>query len=1061
MFVHLHTHSHYSLLDGLAKIDELIEAAIKDKMSSLALTDHGVLYGAIEFYKKAHEAGIKPIIGSEVYLAPRSRFDKQTKIDSGAYHLVLLAKNEIGYKNLIQLVTLAHLEGFYYRPRIDFELLKKYHQGLIALTACLQGEIPRLIIENQLEKAEKKIISYRELFGDDFYLEIQHHPGIPEQKKANQVLVNFSKKYNLPLAATNDIHYVKKEDAEVQDILLCLQTKKKKKDKDRLSMLADDFSFRSSKEMIAAFKDLPEALENTEKIASLCNLEIKLGEYQLPHYPLPQEVSPEEYLEKLSQEKFSSRYPEKNKEALKRLAYELEVIERTGFASYFLTVYDFVNWAKEKKIVKGPGRGSAAGSIVSYILGITDIDPLKYNLIFERFLNPDRAMPDIDLDFADTRRDEVFEYIRGKYGRDYVAQIITFGTMAPRAAIRDVGRVLDYPYNFCDKLAKLVPMGLSFKEVLEVPELKQAYKTNKDVKKIIDFARNLEGVARHASKHACGIIITPKPLTEYLPLQYDVSGQEKTIITQYEMHAVEDLGLLKIDLLGLKNLTLIEAALLIIKKTEKKEIKIGEIPLQDPKTFSLLQKGETTGVFQMESEGFKRYLKQLKPTDIDDLIAMVALYRPGPMELIPEYIAFKHGKKKPQYLHPTLKPILEKTYNICIYQEQLLQIARDLAGFSLSEADVLRKAVGKKIPHLLKKQKEKFISGCLKNKIPKEIALKIFSFMEPFAGYAFNLSHSTCYATIAYQTAYLKANFPTAFIAALLTSDQNDLDRIAIEVEEAKKMGVEVLPPDINESYENFTVVNKQKIRFGLLAIKNIGQNVVRNIIKVREENGNFTSLENFLSRLSTKEINKKTLESFIKSGALDKFGERKNLLENIENLLAFTKKKQQDRENGQKTIFSFFTGHHLALHLKKIEPASLNEKLFWEKELLGLFISQHPLEEYEEIVKKYAQPISGLKSGLKVKIIGLISEIKKILTNNKENMLFVKIEDLSGKIEVIIFPKILNAQKIWQKNKIVFVSGRTDDKDGELKVIAEEVKPISEETLKNLLLKSRNNGKI
>ncbi|NCO23369.1 DNA polymerase III subunit alpha [Candidatus Kuenenbacteria bacterium] len=1059
MFSHLHVHSHYSLLDGLAKIDELIAAAKKNKMSALGLSDHGTLYGAIEFYKKAREAGVKPIIGSEVYLAPHSRFDKKIKIDTGAYHLVLLAKNDLGYKNLIKLVTLAHLEGFYYKPRIDFELLKKYHEGLIALTACCQGEIPQLIIKNQFEKAEKKILEYQEIFNDDFYLEVQHHPGFALQEKVNQFFYEIAKKHHLKIVATNDVHYIKKEDAEVQDVLLCLQTKKKKNDKDRLSMLSDDFSFRSQEEMMTAFAKHPEAIESTKEIAAKCNLEIKLGEYKLPLYPLPAGKTAEEYLEALCEERISLRYPQKTKEISDRLQYELEVIKKTGFAPYFLIVQDFVNWAKKNKIVVGPGRGSVPSSIVSYVLGITDIDPLKYNLIFERFLNPDRiSMPDIDLDFADVRRDEVLTYITEKYGKDHVSQIITFGTMAARAAIRDVGRVLDYPYNFCDKLAKLVPMGLSLAEALEVPDLKRAYETNKDVKKIIDIAKRLEGVARHASRHACGLIITPTPLVDYLPLQYDVSGQEKSIISQYEMHSIEDLGLLKIDLLGLKNLTLIETALNIIKHIKGKEIKIEELPLDDKKTFSLFQKAETTGVFQMESDGFKRYLKQLKPTNIDDLIAIVALYRPGPMELIPEYIAGKHEKKKIIYLHPKLKPILEKTYGVCVYQEQLLQIARDLAGFSLAEADILRKAVGKKIAKLLKEQKDKFIEGCIKNKISKETAEEIFSFIEPFAGYGFNKSHATCYAAIAYQTAYLKANYPAAFMAALLTSDQNDLDRIAIEVEEAKKMGLSVLPPDINESYENFTVVDDNKIRFGLLAIKNVGQGVVKNILHEREENGNFTNLEDFLSRLSEKETNKKTMESLIKSGSLDKFGERKNLLENLESLIGFAKKKQKDKENGQKTIFSFFAGHKTNIHLKKVSPASSSEKLFWEKELLGLFVSSHPLEEYAEIIKKYAQPINEIQNNREIKIIGLISEIKKILTGNKENMLFVKLEDPWGKIEAIIFPKIMNGnENVWQKNKIIFVSGRTTDKDGELKVIAEKVKLVSKEALKNLLIKSEN----
>ena len=1060
MFTHLHVHSHYSLLDGLAKIDELIKSAKHYNMKALGLTDHGVMYGVIEFYQKAKKAGIKPIVGIEAYLAPNGRASKRAKIDEKPYHLVLLAKNRQGYKNLIKLTSIAHLEGFYYKPRIDDEVLEKYSDGLIALTGCCQGEIPRLIINHQLSKAEEKILKYNKLFGQgNFYLEVQHHPGIKEQGLVNKMLFEFGKKHNIQVVATNDVHYINPEDAETQDILLCLQTKKKKKDKDRLSMLDDDFSFRSPEEMEKAFKDHPEVISNTQKIAEACNLEIELGKTKLPYFPLPEGKTADEHLRELCEKRILSRYPKKTKDILDRLDYELSVIKKTRFAPYFLIVQDFVNWAKENKIAVGPGRGSAAGSICSYILNITDVCPLKYGLLFERFLTDSRvAPPDIDLDFADTRRDEVVQYVEAKYGKDHVAGIITFGTMAARAAVRDVGRVLDYPYNFCDKLAKMIPFNTSLGQALDIAsDLKMTYETNEDAKKIIETAQKLEGVARHASRHACGVVITPKPLAEYVPVQYDTSGMEKTIITQYEMHAIEDLGLLKMDFLGLRNLTLIEQALKLIKYNHKKEIDISKIPLDDKKTFNLLKKAETTGVFQMESDGFRRYLKQLKPTEIEDLITMVALYRPGPMEWIPDYIAGKHGKRKLHWLHPKLKPILASTYGIAVFQEQVLQIARDLAGFSLAEADVLRKAVGKKIPKLLETQKTKFIEGCIKDKIPKTTAEKIFAFIEPFAGYGFNRSHATCYATIAYQTAYLKANYPVSFMAALLSSDQDDLDRIAIEVEEARKMGIEVLPPDINESYKGFTVVGT-KIRFGLLAIKNVGTGIVKAITREREENGAFQSIEDFLTRVQTKDLNKRSLESLIKSGAMDELGERGQLLGNLPRLLEFAKKEQKDRENGQKTLFDTpGQPNMLSLRLNQFPPAEYQQKLLWEKELLGLFISEHPLTQYGSILKKYVFFINQLKNNTRAKIVGIITKTKKIITAGRQLMYFVKIEDTSGNIEVIVFPKIYEQNPgLWQENKIVSVSGRVSDKDGVLKLIAEGAKEVTKDKLDKLLLKEK-----
>jgi len=1053
-FTHLHVHSHYSLLDGLPKIDQLLDCATELKMDSLALTDHGNIYGAVEFYKKASERGIKPIIGSELYLALEKMTDKRPNIDDTRYHLVLLIKNKEGYRNLVKLITKAHLEGFYYKPRIDEELLAQYSEGLIGLSACLTGKIPKLILAKKIEEAERVALKYQEIFGkDNFYLEIQHHPNSPDQKIVNKALISISKKLGIPLVATNDIHYIKPEDAEAQDILMLINTGSDPNDPERLTLKADDFSMRSQTQMIKDFKELPEAIENTQKIVDLCSFQFELGKVKLPQFSVPTSQTPEEYLEELCQKGLKIKFGKKpTDQTIERLKYELSIIKQTGFASYFLIVQDFVNWAKENRIVVGPGRGSVGGSLVAYLLNITNVNPLKYNLLFERFLNPDRiSLPDIDLDFTDRRRDEVIHYVAQKYGQDKVAQIITFGTMAARAVVRDVGRAMEYPYSYCDSLAKMIPFGMSLDETMKrVTEFRSLYESDRKAKKLIDAAKKLEGVARHASTHACGVVISNTPLDDIVPLQHPTQD-DQAIVTQYEMHSIEDLGLLKMDFLGLKNLTIIEDTLSRIYAIHGISIKIDDIPEGDKNAYRLLQKGETVGVFQLESQGMQRYLKQLKPGEFEDIIAMVALYRPGPMQLIPDYIARKNKKQNIEYFHPKLKPILERTYGIPVYQEQIMQIAKDMAGFTLAEADVLRKAIGKKIRKLLMSQKEKFIEGMKKNEISEQIAQQIWYWIEPFASYSFNRSHAAAYATIAYQTAYLKSHYPEEFMSSLLTSERNDIERISILIEECKKMGIAVLPPDINESFTFFSVVpKKNQIRFGLSAIKNVGSNIVELIVNERKANGPYTSIENFISRINSRNLNKKSLESLIKAGVFDKMAERNQLLSNLERLLEYSRENQKLKINGQGGLFEQI-GLNNKIALAKATPASEKEMLAWEKELLGLFVSSHPLNGFEKTLEKKVIsiskiPNSSLRRNVKVKIGGIISKIKKIITRTGKPMLFVDVEDLSSKIEVVVFPSIIERNPaIFQENKIVMVSGRLDSKDGVPKIICEQIEEIKE----------------
>lgn len=1056
-FTHLHVHSEYSLLDGSLRIKDLVEKAASLGMDSVALTDHGVMYGIIEFYKTARNAGIKPIIGCEVYQAPGSRFDKQATKKSKediSHHLTLLAKDKKGYRNLMELVSLGFLEGFYYKPRIDLELLKRYSEGLIALSGCISGKIPKLIIAGDIEEAEKAIKEYREIFGEqDFYLEMQDS-GIPEQKKVNKNLKVLSEKLDVPLVCTNDVHYLNREDNRSHDVLLCIQTGSTINDIERLKFPTEEYYFKEYDQMAELFKDCPQALENTIRIAQRCNLEIDLGLELLPPFRVPAGHTPDTYLEELCREGIGYRYRDMTPGIESRLQRELKVIRKMGFAEYFLIVWDFVKFAKNNDIRVGPGRGSAAGSIVSYLLNITDIEPLKYGLLFERFLNEERkSMPDIDIDFCYEKRDKVIKYVTEKYGEKRVAQLITFGTMAARQAIRDAGRVLEVPYAEVDKIAKMIPMELNatIKNTLSlVPEFREAYDNEPKVKEIIETAMSLEGMVRQDSVHAAGIVISSEDLYNYTPIQKE---GDSDIVTQYKMEDIQDIGLLKMDFLGLKTLSLIDKTLFLIEKNKGIKEDMSEIDLDDKKTFKMLSEGECLGVFQLESSGMRELVINLKPNRFEDLVALLALYRPGPLQsgMVNDFVDAKNKNKKIRYLHPSLEPVLESTYGIILYQEQIMEAASKLAGFSMAEADILRSAISKKKRKLLVKQKNKFIKGAEKTGvIDANTAEKIFELISHFAEYGFNKSHSTAYAMISYQTAYLKANYPVEFMAAILSIRMGSQEKVAQYVNETKRLQIIVRPPDINQSFSDFTVI-EESIRFGLSAIKNVGTNVIEGIIAERKENGKFSDFLDFCKRVPSSVLNKKTIESLIKSGCFDSLGQsRKYLLSSYEKIIEEVLKNKRDQEIGQFSLFDsnqggkseVFSSIDLDESLQKQEFKA-KELLNFEKEMLGLYISGHPLEEYSDSLNGLLS-IERLneESDKSLHVIGgIISKITPIFTKNGQNMIFLNLEDMTSSIEVIVFPSILEKYKdLISEDRVIKIKGRLDRKEDQCKFIAQEV---------------------
>lgn len=1044
-FTHLHTHSHYSLLEALPKISDLVAKAKKEGFESLALTDSGNLYGAIEFYKECTENGIKPIIGVDFYVAKRTRHDQEHRIDNERTRLVLLAENNTGYQNLLKLVTRSHLEGFYYKPRIDKELISEHKEGLIAILPSF--------VKTDVEELSK---FYQETFGQgNFYLEITHHPEIMGHEERMQDRIRLSKELGYSLLAAHDVYYLDKKDKSARDTVLSIQgymggggLGQEEEE--------ENFSFISEKEAHKYFKHIPEALENTEKVAERCNVTLELGKWVFPNLEIKDGLSPDAALREIVFEGLKRRGIEATPEVLNRVEYELKVISDKGYPKYFLVVSDLLHFAHDNGILTNI-RGSVAGSMVTYLAGITNVNPMEYNLPFERFLNPDRpSAPDIDMDFADNRRDEVIEYARRKYGADHVAQIGTFGTMMARGSVRDVARALGFPYAVGDQAAKLIPMGaqgfpMTIERALkESTEFKELYDKDPDTKTIVDMARKIEGNARHISVHAAGVVISPTVLTDYTALQFDTKGEQK-IITQYDMYSIEEAGLLKFDFLGIRNLAIIADAFERIKKLEGKELSIESIPIDDKKTFEMLARGETEGTFQLNGAGMTKALVDLKPTSIHDINVMVALYRPGPMDNIQEYIARKNGQKPVTFMHPKMKNFLETTYGVLVYQDDLLMTAIEVAGYNWGEVDKFRKAVGKKIPEEMKKQHIMFVEGCQKNGgMIKEKAEALWELFVPFQGYGFNKAHAASYGHIAYITAYLKANFPEIYMSAVLTAESGDVDTIGIMVAECKRMGIEVLPPSINESFSQFSVVPNEngsyKIRFGLTTIKNFGQGISSSITSERKVNGKFKSLPDFLDRIKDKNLNKKSLESLIKAGALDEFGERGLLLKNLDALLGYHKERMNTPEN-QNSLFGLMSDTSTLpnLRLEEALPIDKKDQLAWEKELLGLYISGHPLEPYKEKIMgrdMNIKKLSDLREGTEVVVAGIIDEVRDVQTKNNEHMVFMKLSDFSGTTEVAVFPRVYTQYKEFFKPDLcIALKGKISKRKGETSLVADKAK--------------------
>ena len=1058
-FVHLHVHSEYSLLDGANRIKDLPVRAKELGMDAMAITDHGVMFGAIDFYKECKDNGIKPIIGCEVYVAPRKMSDKESGIDTKYNHLILLCKNMQGYHNLCKLVSLGFTDGYYYKPRIDKEVLEKYHEGLICSSACLAGEVASNILLGDYEKAKESAIWFKSIFGDDYYLEIQNN-GIKEQVLVNQKLIQMSRETGIPLVATNDSHYLKKEDAYNHEVLLCIQTGKKMSDEDRMKFGSDELYIKSPEEMIEYFKAVPEAIENTVKIAEQCNVEFEFGKTILPNYDVPEEFATHyDYFKKLSYDGIKERYGENpSQEIIDRVEYELSVIQKMGYVDYYLIVWDYIHWAKTHGVPVGPGRGSGAGSIIAYAIGITDIDPIKYGLIFERFLNPERvSMPDFDVDFDFEKRQDVIDYVSRKYGQDHVTQIITFGTMAAKMVIRDVARVLDFPYADADKLAKMIPneIHITIQKAIDMnKELRDLYEGNEEIHKILDIAMALEGMPRQASTHACGVIIAREPVVNYVPLY----ARDNLLSTQFVYPTLESLGLLKMDFLGLRTLTVIRDACELVKKNRGIDV-VFDNEMNDPNVFKQWQDGNSVGIFQFESQGMTNFMKELKPDTLEDIIAGVSLYRPGPMDQISRYIANKKDPEHAVYTHPSLKPILKVTYGCMVYQEQVMQIVRDLAGYSLGRADLVRRAMGKKKLDVMAKERENFvhgklddngnveIQGCVRNGIDEESANKIFDEMAEFAKYAFNKSHAACYAVVAYRTAFLKTYYPAEFMAAMLNSFLGNLDKVPIYINECKRLNIDILKPEINKSFTRFTVEGNS-IRFGMGSIKNVGLTAIENIVKERTENGDFKDFTDFCERIYGEQVNKKCIESLIKAGAFDEFGKnRATLLESFEQIIDTIASEKSKEFTNQITMFDISNDEDEIQQMKyeyiEKEELSDRELLSLEKDMLGIYISGHPLEKYREQIEKQTNlntimieeakeeietngECTNLKDNSNVKFAGIITEIKKKFTKNNKLMGFITIEDLYGTCQAIAFENVFNTgSDVLYEDSIVMCEGR------------------------------------